>query len=67
MGKIERERALVYVCEAAADREQAERALWAAVAFARRCGVNWPQLAGAVDCSVETVRRHVREVEGRAT
>jgi hypothetical protein len=66
MGKVERERALVYVCEAVADREQAERSLWSAVAFARRCGVTWPQLAAAVECSVETVRRHVREVEGRA-
>jgi hypothetical protein len=66
MGKIERGRALVYVCEAQADRERAERALWSAVSFARRCGVTWPQLAAAVDCSVETVRRHVREVEGRA-
>jgi hypothetical protein len=66
MEKIERERALVYVCEAVADREQADRALWCAAAFARRCGVTWPQLAAAVDCSVETVRRHVREVEGRA-
>jgi hypothetical protein len=63
---VERERALVYVCEAVADREQADRALWSAVAFARRCGVTWPQLAAAVDCSVETVRRRVREVEGRA-
>jgi hypothetical protein len=66
LAKIEQERALVYVLEAVADRDQAERALWPAVAFARRCGVTWPQLAAAVDCSVETVRRHVREVEGRA-
>ncbi len=66
MDKVERERALVYVYEAVSDREQAERALWSAVAFARRCGVTWPQLAAAVDCGAETVRRHVREVEGRA-
>jgi hypothetical protein len=67
MDKVERERALVYVCEAVSDRDQAERALWSALAFARRCGVTWPQLAAAADCSVETVRRHVRAVEGRAT
>jgi hypothetical protein len=64
--KVERERALVYVCEAVADREQADRSLWTAAAFARRCGVTWPQLAAAVDCSVETVRRRVREIEGCA-
>ena len=66
MVKAERERALVYVCEAVADRDQADRALWSAIAFARRCGVTWPVLAAAVDCSVDTVRRHVREIEGRA-
>jgi hypothetical protein len=66
MTAAERERTLVYVYEAVADREQADRALWSAVTFARRCGVTWPQLAAAADCSVETVRRHVREVEGRA-
>jgi hypothetical protein len=64
--ETERERAMVYVFEAVSDHEQAERSLWSAVAFARRCGVTWPQLATAVGCSVETVRRHVREVEGRS-
>jgi len=66
MDTDERERALVYVCEAVSDRDQADRALWSAVAFARRCGVTWPKLAVAVGCSVETVRRKVREIEGRA-
>jgi hypothetical protein len=66
MDREARARALVYVREAVLDQEQAERALWSAVAFARRCGVTWPQLAAVVGLGVETVRRRVREVEGRA-
>jgi hypothetical protein len=65
-GKVERNRALVYVGEAVADREQAERSMWLAVAFARRCGVTWPQLAAVVGCGADTVRRHVQAIEGRA-
>jgi hypothetical protein len=66
MAATERTRKLVYVCHLVEAREEAERSLWSAVAAARRSGVTWPQLAAAVDCSVETVRRHVREIEGRA-
>jgi hypothetical protein len=65
MEQEERARALAYVSEAVLDRAQAEASLWSSVAFARRCGVTWPQLAAVVGLGVETVRRKVREVEGR--
>jgi len=65
MDRAERERALLFVREAMLDREQAEASLWLQVAFARRCGVTWPQLTAVVGLGVETLRRKLREVEGR--